>query len=190
VADFDFDAAVRWARLDPRKTLARRADTQLPFADVESLAGGALLLDTCVYIDQLQGRSPAVVDGVVTARQVNHSTVALQELLHTVGVLDPRDRRTSTAIAAIRALVRSMSSHRVVVPDSDILGRAALLAGVLCRLQGYGADRKLRALGDCVVFLQAQKLGLTVLSANVADFDPLLQLVPSGRVLFYRQRRA
>ena len=120
-----------------------------------------MLLDTCVYIDQLQGRSPAVVDGVVTARQVNHSTVALQELLHTVGVLDPKDRGTATAIAAIRALVRSMARHRVVVPDSDILGRAALLA-VLCRLQGYGADRRLRALGDCVVFLQAQKIGLTV----------------------------
>jgi predicted nucleic acid-binding protein len=188
VADFDFDAALRWVRFDPRKTSARRADTQLPFADEDSLAGGALLLDTCVYIDQLQGRSPAVVDGVVTARQVNHSTVALQELLHTVGVLDPRDRRTPAVIAAIRALVRSMSPHRMVVPDSDILGRAALLTGVLCRVRGYGADRKLRALADCVVFLQAQKLGLTVLTANIGDFDLLLQLLPSGRVLFYRRR--
>jgi hypothetical protein len=188
VADFDFDAAIRWARFDPRKTLARRADTQLPFVDKNSLAGGALLLDTCVYIDQLQGRSPAVVDGVVTARQVNHSTIALQELLHTVGVLEPTDRRTPAVIAAIRALVRSMSPHRMVVPDSDILGRAALLAGMLCRVQGYGADRKLRALADCVVFLQAQKRGLTVLTANIGDFDLLLQLLPSGRVLFYRRR--
>lgn len=83
-----------------------------------------------------------------------------------------------------------MAPHRMVVPDSDTLGRAALLAGVLCRLQGYGVERKLRALHDCVVFLQAHRLGLTVLSANVADFDPLLQLIPSGRVLFYRQSRA
>jgi predicted nucleic acid-binding protein len=187
VADFDFDSAVRWVRLDPRKTLARRPDTQLSFVDEESLAGGGLLLDTCVYIDQLQGRAPAVVDRMVTARQVNHSTIALQELLHTVGVLDPRDRRTPAAIEAIHALVRSMPPHRMVVSDSDILGRAALLAGVLCRLQGYGADRKLCALGDCVVFLQARKLGLTVLTANIGDFDPLLQLLPSGRVLFYRR---
>jgi len=42
-------------------------------------------------------------------------------------------------------------------------------------------------LGDCILFLQAQKLGLTVLTANVGDFDPLLQLLPSGRVLFYRR---
>ena len=58
---------------------------------------------------------------------------------------------------------------------------------LLCRLQGYGRDRKLRALHDCVLYLQAQKLGFTVLTANVADFDVLLQLVPAGRALFYRR---
>lgn len=40
---------------------------------------------------------------------------------------------------------------------------------------------------DCTLFLQAHKLGLTVLTANVADFDILLQLIPSARVLFYRR---
>jgi phage I-like protein len=44
----------------------------------------------------------------------------------------------------------------------------------------------LKALQDCVLFLQAQKLGFAVLTANVAEFDLLLQLVPTGRVLFYR----
>jgi hypothetical protein len=38
-----------------------------------------------------------------------------------------------------------------------------------------------------VLFLQAQKLGLTVLTANIGDFDVLLQLVRAGRVLFYRR---
>jgi hypothetical protein len=42
------------------------------------------------------------------------------------------------------------------------------------------------ALQDCVLFLQAQKLGLVVLTANVGDYDILLQLIPTGRVLFYR----
>jgi predicted nucleic acid-binding protein len=189
VAEFDFDAAVRWARFDPLGALARRADTNLPFVGDEHVAGGALLLDTCVYIDQLQGRAPEILEALVEARQVIHSTIAVQELLHTVGVLDPRDPRTSRTVAAIRGLVRAMPPHRIAVPDGDILGRAALLSGMLRRLQSYGTERKLRALHDCVIFLQARKLGFTLLSANVADFDPLLQLVPSGRVLFYRQRR-
>lgn len=188
MASFDFDAAVRWARFDPRKTLSRRADAELPFVTEERLAGQALLLDTCVYIDQLQNRSPDVLDLLVATRQVNHSTVAVQELMHTVGILDPSDRRTSTAVAAIRDILRSMPPHRVFAPDVDVLGRAALLSGIICRLQGYAADRKLRALHDCVLFLQAQKLGLTVLTADIGDFDVLLQLLRVGRVLFYRRK--
>jgi predicted nucleic acid-binding protein len=188
VASFDFDAAVRWARFDPRKTLARRADAELPFACEEHLAGPALLLDTCVYIDQLKDRSPHILDRLTATRQVNHSTVAIQELMHTVGVLDPEDRRTPSAIAAISGLIRSMPPHRIFAPDVDILGRAALLSGILCRLQGYADGHKLRALHDCVLLLHAQKFGLTLVTANVADFDILLQLVRPGRVLFYRQR--
>jgi hypothetical protein len=81
-----------------------------------------------------------------------------------------------------------MPPHRIFAPDTEVLGRAALLSGILCRLQGYGKTGKLRALQDCVLFLQAQKLGLVVLTANVGDHDILLQLIPTGRVLFYRSK--
>ncbi|WP_446680533.1 hypothetical protein [Bradyrhizobium erythrophlei] len=57
---------------------------------------------------------------------------------------------------------------------------------VVCRMQGYAGDRKFRALQDRVRFLQARKLGLSVLTANVADFD-VLQLLPTVRTLFYRR---
>jgi hypothetical protein len=76
------------------------------------------------------------------------------------------------------------------VPDSEVLGRAALLSGILCRLQGYQKDAKLRALQDCVLFLQAQKLGLVVLTANVSDYDILMQLLPTGRALFYQPKKS
>lgn len=186
MADFSFDAARRWARFAPTATLARRADDQLPFLREERIAGQALLLDTCVYIDQMQNRTPKILDALVEARQLNHSTVALQELMHTVGVLDPKDARTTGVIEAIRGQIRAIPSHRLMTPDADVLGRAALLAGSLCRVQGYAEDNKLRLLQDCVLFLQAQKHGLTVLTANIGDFDLLLQLIPSGRALFYR----
>jgi hypothetical protein len=81
-----------------------------------------------------------------------------------------------------------MPSHRIFVPDIEVLGRAALLSGILCRLQGYDKEAKLRALQDCVLFLQARTLGLVVLTANVGDYDMLLQLIPAGRALFYRQK--
>lgn len=93
-------------------------------------------------------------------------------------------------IAQARAQIEAMPEHRVFVPDSEVLGRAALLAGILARLQGYNRDARQKALHDCVLFLQAQKLGFTLLSANVAEFDLLLQLIPAGRALFYRKAKS
>jgi predicted nucleic acid-binding protein len=188
VAELDFDAARRWARFDPRRTLARRSDYELPFVDPNSIGGQGLLLETSVYIDQMQGRSPSLLDDLIAQRQVNHSTVTIQELMHTVGVLDPSDARTASVIEVIGKQIRAMPPHRIFAPDTEVLGRGALLSGILCRLQGYEKDAKLRALQDCVLFLQAQKLGLVVLTANVGDYDILLQLIPAGRALFYRAK--
>ncbi|MBV9510671.1 MAG: hypothetical protein JO303_10365, partial [Caulobacteraceae bacterium] len=89
-------------------------------------------------------------------------------------------------VDAICGQIDAMPEHRIFTPDAEVLGRAAILAGILSRLQGYARDAKLKALQDCVLFLQAQKLGFVVLTANVAEFDLLLQVVPTGRVLFYR----
>ena len=188
MTEFDFDVARRWARFDPLRTHARRSDAELPFVQDSLIGGQGLLLDTCVYIDQMQDRTPAVLDELIEQRQVNHSTVAIQELMHTVGVLDPGDTRTWDAIAEIRKHIQAMPAHRLFAPEPDILGKAALLSGMLCRLQNYAHDRKLRALQDCVLFLQAQKLGLVALTANVSDYDILLQLIPAGRALFYRRK--
>jgi hypothetical protein len=188
VAEFDFDAARRWARFDPQRTLARRGDSELSFVNANRIGGQGLLLDTCVYIDQMQDRSPQVLDDLIAQRQVNHSTAAIQELMHTVGVLNPADARTTRVVAEIGKQIKAMPPHRIFVPDIGVLGRAALLSGILCRIQGYDNDGKLRALQDCVLFLQAQKLGLVVLTANVGDYDILLQLIPAGRALFYRRK--
>jgi hypothetical protein len=186
VAGFDVAAALRWARLDPRNTLARRPDAALPFANLDDLPGQPLLLDTCVYIDQMQARAPALVEQLIGARQVNHSMVAVRELMHVIGVLDPDDLRTAAVVDAVTGQIQAMPEHRVFTPDAEVLGRAALLAGILARLQGYARAARLKALQDCILFLQARKLGFAVLTANLAEFDLLLQLVPTGRVVFYR----
>jgi hypothetical protein len=188
VAGFDFDAIQRWARFDPGKTLSRRPDNELSFVSEDLIGGQALLLDTCVYIDQMQDRSPEILDILMESRHVNHSTVAIQELMHTVGVLDPKDPRTPTVISEIRHQIKAMPSHRIFAPEPDILARAALLSGMLCRLQGYAADKKLRALQDSVLFLQAQKLGFALLTVNISDFDYMLQMMPAAQVLFYRKK--
>ena len=108
MTEFDFDAARRWVRFDPQKTLARRSDDELPFVNASQIAGQGLLLDTCVYIDQMQDRSPQLLDDLIATRQVNHSAVAIQELMHTAGVLNPADPRTAEVITEIGKLIKAM----------------------------------------------------------------------------------
>lgn len=187
MAEFDFNKALRWARFDPGVRLNRRPDSDLPFIDSVTAPGPSLLPDTGVYVHRMQGRAPTKVLELVRLSQVNHSTVAIQELMHTIGVLDPKDGRTPSVIASVKALIDAMPEYRVFAPDADVLGRAAILSGILCRLQGYAKDDRHKAQQDCALFLQAQKLGFTVLTANIIEFDYLLQLIPAGRVLFYRR---
>lgn len=78
-------------RFDPQRKLSRRDAADLPYIGEQAEAGQEPLLDTCVYIDGLQGRAPDVVGEMLNVRLSNHSTVAVQELMHTVGVLDPAD---------------------------------------------------------------------------------------------------
>ncbi len=151
-------------------------------------AGGELLLDTCVYIDGLQGRSSDAVKVLLRTRSLNHSTIALAEMTHLFGRLDPADPRTEPALARITDVIRAIPAHRLHEADAETMATAGILAGTLCRLCGYGADKRQRALHDCIMYLQARKLGLTVLTGNVGDFDLIQQLVPDGRLLIYRRQ--
>ena len=138
-----------------------------------------------MYIHQLRNKTPLILDVLIGARIVNHSVVAMQEMLHTIGVLDPTDPRTKDNVAAIRGLLDAVPSHRLFAPTQDVMLDAAVYAGILCRLRTYAKDRRMKALHDCTLFFQACRLGVTLVSANVIDFDLLQQMRPMGRVLFY-----
>lgn len=186
MASFDFDKAIRWARLGNRTTLRRRKAADLPFLALPE-PGSPLLLDSTVYIDRLQGRLPQTVKDLMDVRLIQHSTICVQELMYPVGRLDPEDKRTAATIEVIGRAVKLMQSHRLVAPDPDIAGRGALMGGILSRIQNYERGEMLRTVNDCIIFLQATKMGLTLLTRNISDFDYLLQMMPAGRVLFYRR---
>jgi len=52
-----------------------------------------------------------LLDDLVAQRQVNNSTVAIQEVMHTVGVLDPSDGRTASVVDVIQNQIRAMPPH-------------------------------------------------------------------------------
>ncbi|MBZ9761753.1 hypothetical protein LB553_12835 [Mesorhizobium sp. CA8] len=92
---------------------------------------------------------------IMEGQHNNHSAICIQELAHTLGVLNPDDPGTPGVHRAVSEVIRSMPGHRILTPDADVLGRAAVLNGALCRLQGYRNDQKLRCLHDCTLYLQA-----------------------------------
>ena len=184
MAEVDFDAALRWARRFRGKTLARRPVENLPGL-LEQPEGIIYLLDTCVYIDSFHNTFAPEIERVIDDVPHCHSVCALQELALAVGLLDPNDRRTRQAAADVGTLVGSIVPQRLFNPDADTALRAGLLAGTLARIQGYGKEHRFRAVNDCTLFLQSQKLGTTLLTRNYADFDILMQIIPEGRVAFY-----
>src|SRR6185436_6488986 len=99
---FDLRGAER--ELKPQKDTARlqeRPESALRWATAEPKTGGPILLDSTVYIDSLQGKTPPEVDDLLRYRSVFHSAVCLAELTRAFGRLDPAHSGTRKALAAL-----------------------------------------------------------------------------------------
>ena len=184
--NFDLDNALR--RLKSTKQIARlvrRPEAALPFVPETPTGGPELLLDTCVYIDVLQGRAPRSVQVLLSARLCNHSGVVLAQLTHLFGRLDPKDRRSAKVWREISRVVHDMPSHRLSAPSLRALGEAGILAGVVARLAGVETRRAQALLNDAILYVQAVEQAQIILTRNIRDFDLFDQLLPRNRVLFY-----
>jgi predicted nucleic acid-binding protein len=187
-----FDLARALRRIKPQRTahgVQRRTLADLPAVKVPVSAGAELVLDTCVYIDVLQGRTPPSVDRLIEARIANHSAVCLAEMTHLFGRLDPRHARTKSALRELRRTIEDMPAYRISSPSEAVMGEAGMLAGLAARLLGIGRAEQLLLLNDASLYLQALERGWTVLTRNVRDFDIFDQLLPANRVLFYERQR-
>lgn len=190
---FHLRTSLRTIKPQKRTTpLLRRADALLHWVSDEIAIGGRLFLDTTVYLDILHGRTTEPVDQLLRYRICHHSAVCLAELTHVFGRLDPANPSTKAALHTVRDIIETIPEHRLHAPDTITWSNAGMLAGEFVRLHAIpkGAGQERKALNDALIYLQARSLGASVLTGNVADFDYLNQLVPSGRVVFYRDRNA
>ena len=174
-------------RLKPsarRASLQYRQRSELPFI-AEASSVPRLLLDTTVYIDELQGKLPRDVELAIRSTSLWHSTVTECELSALAGLLDPGHPGTPHAIDQVLASIEQRPSHRILNPDREVWRDAGILAGLLARVQQYGKAEQRKTLNDALIFLSATRAGLTVLTRNISDFDLLMQLARDGKVLFY-----
>ena len=186
---FDLSASLR--RLKPESFSAapvRRDDELLPFVRLPIAAGAPLLLDTTVYIDVLQDRIPNEVADLLRIRQCNHSSVAVAELAHIFGRLDPSHAGTGRAWTSARQAIDGIPAHRLGAPSIRAAIEAGILAGTVARVRGLPKTSRQSLVNDAALLLQALEDGCLLLSRNIVDMDVLLQLFPAGRALLYRQK--
>ncbi len=185
-----FDVAAALRRLKPQKrteSLDRRPDADLSFVASSLSAGAGLLLDTSVYIDALQDRLPEDVKALLSIRQLNHSSIAVAELSHAFGRLDPSHSDTAATLAEIRGVIEDIPGHRLTGPSVQAVVEAGIVTGAVARLRGLAKADRQPLFNDACLFLQALESGLHLLSHNIRDMGLIQQLVPAGRVLLYRR---
>lgn len=178
-------------RLKPEKHRNRlhyRDRAELVFLAESKPPFPSFLLDTTVYIDTLQARIPEEIDAALRSCILWHCSVTEAELALSVGHLNPADPRTRGIIGQIAESIDRRPSHRILSPDREIWREAGIMTGILARLQNYEKEDRRKALNDALIYLTATKNGCTVLTRNVKEFDLLMQLDGTGKVVFYSQK--
>jgi predicted nucleic acid-binding protein len=177
------------ARHDPAawtRTLAYRARAELPF-DAASVDGATpLMLDTTVYLDALKAPGlPVPIARLVARNVVLHSAIACAELAVSAGHLDPAHPRTAAHRGPLVDTLSWMVPARIVASSADAWTEAALIAGILARIQGYRRESRREVLNDALMLLTAAEAGATLISRNVRHMDLLLRFRPDAQVLLY-----
>ena len=175
-------------RIKPEKwtgSLAPRNAGDLDFVDVAAPFGPPLLLDTCVYLDTLEGRLPVVAKDLIKSRPVRHVSIVLGELTHFFGRLPPSPAN-AVVLEKLRSALDFIDPRQLNEPSAGVSLEAGILCGLVFRLGGFQVGQEVAALNDATIFLHALEQGLTVLTRNHNDFDRMNQIVPGGKVLFYK----
>ena len=170
--------------MDIKELPARRHD-ELDFFEADELAGERVMLDTCVLIDQLQGKLPDAVESRILARTIVHSPIVMGEMSFLIGALDHTHAATPGVIDQISELLRTMPDHRILGMTHEDTVRGNILAGAISRILGYPKDARRKAQNDAILAAQASRLGCLLITRNISDFDRLSQLEPKLKVAFY-----
>jgi hypothetical protein len=168
------------ARHDPDvwvRTLAYRARGELPF-DVAAIDGETpLVLDTTVYLDALKAPGlPTAVATLVARNVVLHCSIACAELAVSVGHLDPAHPRTAMHRQPLIDVLSQMAPTRIVAPSADAWTEAAVVSGILARIQGYAREARRAVLHDALMLLTAAEARAALVSTKRATYGPAAPL--------------
>ena len=177
------------ARHDPSawvSTLAYRTRHELPFDPEAVDRATPVMLDTTVYLDALKAPGlPNSIAELLARNIVLHCAIACAELAVSVGHLDPAHPGTAAHRIPLVETLSRMAPTRIVSPSADAWTEAALIAGILARIQGYARESRRVVLNDALLLLTALEAKAILISRNVRHLDLLLRFRPDAQVLFY-----
>ena len=133
----------------------------------------------------MEGRLPVEAKELMKSRPVRHVSVVLGELTHFFGRLSPSPANAA-ALVRLQSAIEFIDPRQLNEPTAGVSLEAGILCGLMFRLGGFQAGQEVAALNDATIYLHALEQGLTVLTRNHNDFDRMNQIVPGGKVLFYR----
>ncbi len=182
----DLDAILRRIKPDKKTTpLANRPDDA--FVRAETLTGSQLRLlpDTNVYIADAAGGLPAGVQEVLDRSLLFHCSVCFAELALGLAAYSPSAAGWAAQRNHYSELFGSVPPGRLLAPDEDVWITAAVIAGVLARVQGRARSQRSGLLNDTLIYLTAAKAGVPVLTGNRRDFDVIQQIAGTGQFLWF-----
>ena len=182
------DIRAETSRLDARVSdgLHRRIDGELPFDAAGRDMAKPLLLDTNVYLDAQKGKLPIEVGKALVDSPILHSATVIGEMTFTLAMLDPTNLKTSANRDLVFRTLMDIPATRIVSPSARAIAIASLRAGYVSRVLSYPKESRRKLLNDAVIFETARENGATLISANVVDYDRLLQIDPEVSVVLYR----
>jgi hypothetical protein len=122
---------------------------------------------------------------LVARNVVLHNAIACAELAVSVGHLDPAHPATAAHRAPLIEALSRMAPTRIIAPSPDAWTEAALITGILARIQGYPRESHRGVLNDALMLLTAAEAGATLISRNILHMDLLLRFRPDAQVLLY-----
>ena len=182
------DIRAETSRLDARGNdgLHRRIDGDLPFDAGDRDMEKPLLLDTNVYLDAQKGKLPIELGKALIDSPILHSATVIGEMTFTLAMLDPTNLKTSANRDLVFRTLMDIPATRIVSPSARAIAIASLRAGYVSRVLSYPKESRRKLLNDAVIFETARENGATLISANVVDYDRLLQIDPEVSVVLYR----
>jgi hypothetical protein len=173
---------------DWTRTLAYRDRAYLPFDLSGVPSAKPVLLDTTVYVDALSPWGlPDGIASLIRRNRVFHSSVACAELSTTFGYLDPAHQLTARNRGGLERALARIPTKDIRSPSPEAWIEAAVLAGILARIQGHAKAARRDLLLDALLFLNAIELGCVLVSRNIRHMDLLSQLRPQAQLLLYER---